>query len=56
MAKVVCPGCGEAFDLDIELFEEGDSLECPECGSELVVARKGNNLTVVSSFGIEEDE
>jgi len=56
LGRVVCPGCGEAFNLDTELFEEGDSLECPECGAELVVARKGNKLTVVSSFEIEEDE
>ncbi|MBU1120578.1 MAG: zinc-ribbon domain-containing protein [archaeon] len=48
--KVVCPRCGEDFEVDSELYEEGDSVECPGCGIELSVVRKGKKLCVVDSL------
>jgi len=53
--KVKCPKCQNDFDLDVELYEEGDAVECPSCGIESFVTRKGKKLTIVETFE-EEDE
>lgn len=53
--KVQCPKCQNIFDLDVELYEEGDSVECPSCGIEVFVAKKGKKFTVVETFE-EADE
>jgi len=53
--KVQCPKCQGNFDLDVELHEEGDSIECPSCGIELFVVRKGKKLGVAENFEEEED-
>lgn len=54
--KVVCPRCGEDFEVDSELYDEGDSIECPSCGIELSVARKGKKLTVIDSLDEAPEE
>ncbi|MFH1663937.1 MAG: hypothetical protein ABH986_03965 [archaeon] len=54
--KVKCPRCLNNFELDVELHEEGDSVECTSCGIELFVARKGKKLTVVETFEEEDEE
>ncbi len=53
--KVQCPKCQGNFELDAELHEEGDSVECSSCGTELFVVKKGKKLGVAESFE-EEDE
>jgi DNA-directed RNA polymerase subunit RPC12/RpoP len=52
--KAKCPKCENSVELDLELHEEGDSIECPSCGIELFVARKGKKLSLVETF--EEDD
>jgi len=48
----VCPECEAAIDVEDD-FEEGQTLDCPECGAELeVVNTNPLELDVVS----EEDE
>ncbi|MBN2067822.1 MAG: hypothetical protein JW744_05120 [Candidatus Diapherotrites archaeon] len=37
MAKFRCPDCKEKFELNIEEYDEGDYVNCPECNLELVV-------------------
>lgn len=63
--KVKCPGCTEAFDLSVNEHEEGDALECPECGTELTVIVKNGKLGVMGEKekyysdeldGLEEEE
>ncbi len=40
--KAVCPACREEFDVDKNTHEEGDLVDCPECGESCVIAvRKG---------------
>jgi DNA-directed RNA polymerase subunit RPC12/RpoP len=54
--KVKCAKCEESFEIDPEIYEEGDSVECPSCGAELFVARKGKKIAVVESFEEEDSE
>ena len=52
--KSKCPKCEGEIELDPELHEEGDSVECKECGTELFVVKQGKKLSVAETF--EEDE
>ena len=38
--KVKCPKCKEKFDIDKNSHDEGDSVECPECGASSILAVK----------------
>ena len=43
--KVKCPKCKELFDIDKNSHDEGDTVDCPECGaSSVVVVKKGRML------------
>jgi len=44
--KVKCPECEERFGLDINEFDEGDKVDCPECSAELLVFVKRGRLAV----------
>ncbi|MEW6295461.1 MAG: zinc-ribbon domain-containing protein [Candidatus Diapherotrites archaeon] len=48
--NVSCTHCGKKFELEPEIYEEGDTVECPECGTELSVVKKGKKITVIKSF------
>ncbi len=53
----VCPECEAAVDVDEENIEEGQTLDCPECGAELeVVNTNPVELDVVSNEEEEEEE
>lgn len=53
----VCPECEATVDVDEEGIEEGQTLDCPECGAELeVVNTNPVELDVVSSEEEEEEE
>jgi len=54
--KTKCPKCEGTVELDPELHEEGDSVECEECGTELFVVRKGKKLSVAESFEEEDSQ
>ena len=41
MAKFRCPDCKQRFELNIDEYDEGDYLNCPECNLELVVEFSG---------------
>ena len=44
--KVKCPECEERIDLDVNEFDQGDPVECPECSAELIVFIKKGRLAV----------
>lgn len=44
--KVKCPNCKEHFNLNMNQYEEGDSMECPECSEQLMVIVKNGKLAV----------
>lgn len=46
--EVKCPECKEMFDLDLNEFDEGDVVECPECGSESKVKVSGGKFKLAS--------
>jgi len=51
-----CPECEAAIDMEIEDVEEGQRIDCPECGAELeVVNTNPLELDVIAS-GDEDDE
>ncbi len=53
----VCPECEAKVDVDEEDIEEGQTLDCPECGAELeVVNTNPVELDVVGSEEEEEEE
>ncbi len=53
----VCPECEATVDVDEEDIEEGQTLDCPECGAELeVVNTNPVELDVVGSEEEEEEE
>jgi len=54
--KSKCPKCEGEIELDPELHEEGDSVECEECGAELFVVMKGKKLSVAETFEEEDEE
>lgn len=57
--KVTCPDCKTPFDLDINAYDEGDSVECPECCTTLLVEVNKGELKVKTEkelFYEEADE
>jgi alpha-aminoadipate carrier protein LysW len=55
MAK--CPECEAAIDVSEDDVEEGQRVDCPECGAELeVVNTNPLELDVITSGDEEEDE
>lgn len=46
--KVKCPSCEESFELDVNEYDEGDAVDCPECGIALAVEVSGGKLKVVT--------
>ncbi len=53
----VCPECEAAIDVDEDEIEEGQTLDCPECGAELeVVSTNPVELNPVLDEDDNEDE
>ncbi|MGO8735956.1 MAG: lysine biosynthesis protein LysW [Terriglobia bacterium] len=51
----VCPECRTAIDVEDDV-EEGQTLDCPECGAELQVVNTDPVELEVSSSEEEEEE
>jgi alpha-aminoadipate/glutamate carrier protein LysW len=47
-----CPACEAVIDLEDEEIEEGQTVDCPECGAELEVV----NTNPVELDVLEEEE
>ncbi len=50
----VCPECEGTIDMEDEEVEEGQTLDCPECGAELEVV--STNPVELNTVLDEEDE
>ena len=48
-----CPDC-EFDDIDLDEYEEGDTLSCPECGRTLIV--NGKDLDFADDDDDDEDD
>ena len=52
-----CPECDAMIDVEEDLVEEGQSIECPECGADLeVVSTDPVELDILSRGEDDEDE
>jgi alpha-aminoadipate/glutamate carrier protein LysW len=52
-----CPECDAMIDLEEDLLEEGQTIECPDCGAELeVVSTEPVELDILSRNGDEEED
>jgi alpha-aminoadipate/glutamate carrier protein LysW len=52
-----CPECEAVLDMEDEDVEEGQKLDCPECGAELeVVSTNPLELDLISDEDDEEEE
>jgi len=58
MPKFRCPDCKEWFDLEIDEYDEGDYVNCPECNLELVVELKSGKprLKIAREKDIDEED
>ncbi len=57
--KVKCPDCKEEFDLDKNAYDEGDSVECPECGASCIIEVKRGKFVLKkesAKYFEEEDD
>jgi len=53
----VCPECEATIDVEEDEIEEGQTLDCPECGAELeVVSINPVALNVILDGDDEEEE
>ena len=54
---VVCPECDNPINVDPDEVEEGETLQCDECGLELeVVSVDPLELAPVDDVGYEDDD
>lgn len=53
----LCPECEAAIDIEDDEVEEGQTLDCPECGAELeVVSTNPVELNAILEDHDEEEE
>ncbi|MGH9395323.1 MAG: hypothetical protein ACRD18_00515 [Terriglobia bacterium] len=53
----LCPECDAAIDIEDDEVEEGQTLDCPECGAELeVVSTNPVELNAILEEENEEEE
>jgi alpha-aminoadipate carrier protein LysW len=55
--SVVCPECDNPLDIDVDDVEEGDIIQCDECGSDLeVVSSDPLELAAVDAEGYDDED
>jgi len=47
--KTSCPVCKTEIELDTNEYDEGDTIECDECGEELEVEIRNGSYRLVTS-------
>lgn len=54
---VVCPECDNPLDIDVDDVEEGETVSCDECGTELeVVSSDPLELAPVDDEGYDDED
>lgn len=55
--SVVCPECDNPLDIDVDDVEEGEIIQCDECGTELeVVSSDPLELAPVDEEGYDDED
>ena len=55
MPKAKCPVCGTTIEIE-EDYTPGDIIECPNCGTQLIIVRKGKKIYLDEFEEFEEEE
>ena len=54
---VICPECDNPHDVDVDDVEEGEVIQCDECGTDLeVVSSDPLELAAVDEEGYDDEE
>lgn len=54
---VTCPECDNPLDIDVDDVEEGETVTCDECGTELeVVSTDPLQLSIVDAEGYDDED
>jgi alpha-aminoadipate carrier protein LysW len=54
---VVCPECDNPLDIDVDEVEEGDVIQCDECGTDIeIVSADPLELAPVDSEGYDDED
>ena len=54
---VVCPECDNPLDIDVDDVEEGEIIQCDECGTDLeIVSSDPLELAAVDEEGYDDEE
>lgn len=55
--SVVCPECDNPLDIDVDDVEEGEIIQCDECGTDLeVVSADPLELAAVDDEGYDDED
>jgi alpha-aminoadipate carrier protein LysW len=55
--SVVCPECDNPLDIDADDVEEGEIVQCDECGTDLeIVSNDPLELAAVDEEGYDDEE
>ena len=55
--SVVCPECDNPLDIDVDYVEEGEIIQCDECGTDLeVVSSDPLEIAPVDEEGYDDEE
>lgn len=55
--SVVCPECDNPLDIDVDDVEEGEVVQCDECGTDLeVVSSDPLELAAVDEEGYDDED
>jgi alpha-aminoadipate carrier protein LysW len=55
--SVVCPECDNPLDIDVDEIEEGEIIQCDECGTDLeVVSSDPLELAPVDEEGYDDED
>ena len=53
----ICPECDNPLDIDVDEVEEGETVTCDECGTELeIVSTEPLHLVPVDAEGYDDEE
>ena len=55
--SVVCPECDNPLDIDVDDVEEGETVQCDECGTDLeIVSSDPLELAAVDEAGYDDED
>ncbi len=54
---VVCPECDNPLDIDVDDVEEGEIIQCDECGTDLeIVSSDPLEIAAVDNEGYDDED